>query len=424
MWNMRWRLRFGTLSIFLTLLLLYHRKRIKGSSEGRVGSDGSTSTSSLHVFTVLCWEKGQGLNHKKVLLLQIETLIKTIVLFSSRPVTIHIVNNDEEIFREIGSDFLRNHVATNDTRTFEELALSFAPVSNKWKPFRLVSVKVRYPEGLEEMVHGFKLCATARLFLQDFLPHVDAGIFLDNDIVVMDDLADLWDRFEIFTTETAMAMAPVEAHYGVRMRQPIPYFGPPGLGLNAGVALLNLTRLRDMWGGGFTEAVRFLWEKHRNSLSLADQDLLNILGSQSPWLLQPLPCEWHFHTWSCSTEIYESRFISRMRDGLNQCGNAAKHGVSLLHGNCQAFTTIPSKDGKKPPNPRQPCQGDAVLRAVFTFWAEQDADRWEWESSVKALEDKIESAVEGDISSGSCARVPEIAQMLTARLWAQKVKQL
>ena len=22
-------------------------------------------------------------------------------------------------------------------------------------------------------------------------------------------------------------------------------------------------------------------------------------------------------------------------------------------------------------NPRQPCQGDAVLRAVFTFWAEQ-----------------------------------------------------
>ena len=93
-----------------------------------------------------------------------------------------------------------------------------------------------------------------------------------------------------------------------------------------------------MWGGGFTEAVRFLWEKHRflgkpsswildplldtsylsrNSLSLADQDLLNILGSQSPWLLQPLPCEWHFHTWSCSTEIYESRFISRMRDGLN-----------------------------------------------------------------------------------------------------------
>ena len=146
-------------------------------------------------------------------------------------------------------------------------------------------------------------------------------------------------------------------------------------------------RLRDMWGGGFTETVRFLWEKHRlplhgksqcctlhisrNSLSLADQDLLNILGSQSPWLIQPLPCEWHYHTWSCSTEIYESRFISRMKDGMNQCPNAAKRGISLLHGNCQAFTTVPSRERKKPINPRQPCQGDAVLRAVFTFWADQ-----------------------------------------------------
>jgi len=277
---------------------------------------------------------------------------------------------------------------------------------------------------LEEMVHGFKLCATARLFLQDSIPHVDAGIFLDNDIVVMDDLSLLWDRFKLFSTEAAMAMAPVEAHYGVRMRRPISYFGPPGLGLNAGVALLNLTRLRDMWGGGFTEAVRFLWERHRDSLSLADQDLLNILGSQSPWLIHPLPCEWHYHTWSCSTEIYESRFISRMRDGMNQCPNAAKYGVSLLHGNCQAFTTIPSKEGKKPFNPRQPCQGDAVLRAVFTFWAEQDADQWDGEGSLKKLEDQIENAVKGDISSGSCARVPEIAQMLTARLWAQKAKQL
>ena len=79
---------------------------------------------------------------------------------------------------------------------------------------RLVSVKVNYPPGLEAMVHSFKLCATARLFLQDLIPHVGAGIFLDNDIVVMDDLSLLWDKFNLFSLETAMAMAPVEAHYG------------------------------------------------------------------------------------------------------------------------------------------------------------------------------------------------------------------
>ena len=55
------------------------------------------------------------------------------------------------------------------------------------------------------------------LFLQDLIPHIDAGVFLDNDIVVMDDLALLWERFKHFSVEAAMAMAPVEAHYGVRM---------------------------------------------------------------------------------------------------------------------------------------------------------------------------------------------------------------
>ena len=47
----------------------------------------------------------------------------------------------------------------------------------------------------------------------------------------------------------------------------------------------------------------------RSSLFLADQDLLNILGSWTPWLIQPLPCHWHFHTWTCSTEIYESKYL-------------------------------------------------------------------------------------------------------------------
>ena len=166
MWNMRWRLRFGTLSIFLTLLLLYHRKRVKGKLKHRpkfhqfakeaprveldlmdppaafmfslfsVGKRGRGWIMWVFPWKLISYFSDRFCLQKKVLLLQIETLIKTIVLFSSRPVTIHIVNNDEEIFREIGSDFLRNHVATNDTRTFEELALSFAPVSNKWKPFR------------------------------------------------------------------------------------------------------------------------------------------------------------------------------------------------------------------------------------------------------------------------------------------------
>lgn len=49
------------------------------------------------------------------------------------------------------------------------------------------------------------------------LPNVDSGIFLDNDMLVLQDPAILWDRFKLFTPFTAIAVAPVEAHYSRQM---------------------------------------------------------------------------------------------------------------------------------------------------------------------------------------------------------------
>ena len=78
-----------------------------------------------------------------------------------------------------------------------------------------------------------------------------------------------------------------------------PYFGPPGVGLNAGVIMMNLTRMRYMSGGGFTGAVRssieiksygtaitffrHVFYKHKFSIKLADQDILNAIFGYSPW---------------------------------------------------------------------------------------------------------------------------------------------
>ena len=53
-----------------------------------------------------------------------------------------------------------------------------------------------YPRGLEEMQTMFRTCATARLFVHDMLPEtVEAGIFLDTDTILHDDLANLWKNF-------------------------------------------------------------------------------------------------------------------------------------------------------------------------------------------------------------------------------------
>ena len=84
----------------------------------------------------------------------------------------------------------------------------------------------------------------------------------------------------------ARALKPLHNCNIFPQKESLPYFGVPGLGLNAGVVLMNLTRfyffptslskalkitylylsffrLRDLPGGGFTEISRYIWQKHR-----------------------------------------------------------------------------------------------------------------------------------------------------------------
>ena len=56
-----------------------------------------------------------------------------------------------------------------------------------------------------------------------------------------------------------------------------------GVGLNAGVMLVNVTRMRRMSGGGFTGAVRWITSRYRDHLYFADQDILNAIFGTSPW---------------------------------------------------------------------------------------------------------------------------------------------
>ena len=125
----------------------------------------------------------------------------------------------------------------------------------KQRYFKSVTVvKIRYPVGLQDMISMFRMCATARLFIDFMLPKVDAGIFLDTDILLMDDIKGLWAHFSQFSPSQVMGMAATENIYSTV--ENLPYFGPPGVGLNAGVIMMNLTRMRRMAGGGFIGSVR------------------------------------------------------------------------------------------------------------------------------------------------------------------------
>ena len=81
-----------------------------------------------------------------------------------------------------------------------------------------------------------------------------------------------------------------------------------------------------------------LFAKHpqcRLKLKLADQDVLNIVGSQAPWLFQPLPCQWNYHTWTvdsfltCFPQMTTSHMIMFLgaSDGPNESVSSDADGM-------------------------------------------------------------------------------------------------
>ena len=98
--------------------------------------------------------------------------------------------------------------------------------------------------------------------------------------------------------------------------------------------------MRNMIGGGFTEAIRFTWNKYKRQIKLMEQDILNIIFEKSPKYLSnfanweifsnieffrylfELPCEWNYHAFQCRPDKTENPPITRQRNGVNLCPNA------------------------------------------------------------------------------------------------------
>ena len=69
-----------------------------------------------------------------------------------------------------------------------------------------------------------------------------------------------------------MGMAATENYYSAIGS--LPYYGPPGVGLNAGVIMMNLTRMRRMAGGGFIGSVRSVSQSESLIMSLISLSLM------------------------------------------------------------------------------------------------------------------------------------------------------
>jgi lipopolysaccharide biosynthesis glycosyltransferase len=171
-----------------------------------------------------------------------------------------------------------------------ERGLSGCPIRVEWLTLDLEAVRPFWP-GLRSKGD---ITAYYRLYLGDSLPEaVDRVIFLDADLVVGGDLAELWAT----PFDGKILQAIPDAYYRLihlrRMANLYSREGAPFSGqapyFNAGVLLIDLRAWREENVG--KKATELVW-RNRADLLGRDQDALNFV-LRGRW--KPLSATWNFH---------------------------------------------------------------------------------------------------------------------------------
>ncbi|XP_053572701.1 glucoside xylosyltransferase 1 isoform X1 [Bombina bombina] len=223
-------------------------------------------------------------------------------------------------------NFLHFHVFTED-----QLHSDFNTTLNSWgltEKFKFNVYPITFPsENAAEWRKLFKPCASQRLFLPVILKDVDSLLYVDTDILFLRPVDDLWSFLKAFNATQIAAMAPEHEEprigwYNRFARHP--YYGKTGI--NSGVMLMNMTRIRKKYFKNDMTTARLRWgdilmpllKKYKLNITWGDQDLLNIMFSHNSESLYVFPCQWNYRPDHC---IYGSNCQS------------AEEGISVLHGN-------------------------------------------------------------------------------------------
>ncbi|KAM3877981.1 glucoside xylosyltransferase 2 [Diretmus argenteus] len=266
---------------------------------GRPASKRARAEETMHLAVVAC---GNRLDETL-------TMVKSALLFSFKKIKFHIFAEDP-------------------------LASQFEKGLNQWP--RAISAKFQYSiypitfsvGNAEEWKKLFKPCAAQRLFLPVILKEVDSLLYVDTDVLFLRPMDDIWAFLKAFNSTQLAAMAPEHevpkiGWYSRFARHP--FYGVTGV--NSGVMLMNLTRIRSTLfknsmipsGLSWEDLLHPLYQKYKNHITWGDQDLLNIIFHYNPECLFTFPCQWNYRPDHC---MYGSN-----------CKGAEEEGVSILHGN-------------------------------------------------------------------------------------------
>ncbi|KAI8435796.1 hypothetical protein MSG28_004023 [Choristoneura fumiferana] len=216
----------------------------------RKANNGNDKVSSTKLITLGPEKSGKGVIKRIVLSFVVcdsrfkESLnvVKSVLLFTKTPVHFVIFTDDE--------------LRLKFNKTLSEWRIS----SDQQLDFELH--KINFPaEYAEEWMNLFSKCAAQRLFIPKLIPHIDSMIYVDTDTLFLGPADELWDIFSEFNSSHISALAVENDNPNVSWYTRFakhPFYGK--YGLNSGVMLMNLTRMRDFGWVDYVTPIMLKWK--------------------------------------------------------------------------------------------------------------------------------------------------------------------
>ncbi|XP_033627891.1 glucoside xylosyltransferase 2-like [Asterias rubens] len=226
-------------------------------------------------------------------------MLKSAAILTPMPIHFHIFAEDD-LHADIAGKIKSWPASFQNRISFKIHPISFPP-----------------GENFEEWKKMFKKCATQRLFLPDLLTDTDALLYVDTDILFIKPLQYIWSFFKKFNSTQLAALTPEHEITNIGWYNRFarhPYHGATGL--NSGVMLMNLTRMRTF---GWSAKILPIYREYKTKITWGDQDLINILFHFHPELVYVYPCEWNIRPDHCMYSL--------------NCQRITTEGVAVIHGN-------------------------------------------------------------------------------------------
>lgn len=144
------------------------------------------------------------------------------------------------------------------------------------KQFEFTVLPTKFPEKNGKVWKNlFKPCASQRLFLPSILNDIDSLLYMDTDTLFLNPPSEIWNSFREFNSSQLAGLVVEHEDKNVGWYNRFarhPFYGE--MGLNSGVMLMNLTRMREF---EWEKKIFPIYEKFKNKITYGDQDLINIL---------------------------------------------------------------------------------------------------------------------------------------------------